>query len=106
MKMLAIEASHAAMPMAGVFAQTNISNYRQIRRALFDLPNRILDHAILAIGATGLFVLRLRNSKEKHGLHSRFVRALRDRGDFLAAVLVDAGHARARFRALVFLAAG
>lgn len=104
MKMLAIEASYAAMTVAGVFAQTNISNYSQIRRALFDLPNRILDHAILAIGATGLFVFRLRNSKEKHRLHSRFVRALRDRGDFLAAVLVNAGHTRDRFRALDFLA--
>ena len=104
MKMLAIEASYAAMTVAGIFAQTNISNYSQIRRALFDLPNRILDHTILAIGATGLFVLRLRNSKEKHRLHSRFVGALRDRSDFLAAVLVNAGHTRDRFRALDFLA--
>ena len=70
----------------------------------FDLANRILDHAILGMRATCLFVFRLRNSKEKHGLHSRFVRALRDRGDFLAAVLVNAGHTRDRFRALDFLA--
>ncbi len=104
MKMLAIEAGHAAMTVAGVFAQTNISNYRQVRRALFDLPNRILDHTILGIGATGLFVFRLRNSKEKHRLHSRFVGALRDRGDFFAAVLVNPGHTRDRFRALYFLA--
>ena len=103
MKMLAIEASDAAVPVTGVFAQTNISNYRQIWGALFDLPDRILDHTILGIRATGLFVLRLRNSKEKHRLHSRFVRALRDRGDFLAAVLVNAGHTRDRFRALDFL---
>src|ERR1700730_17802636 len=98
--MLAIEASYAAMTVAGIFAQTNIGNYRQIRRALFDLPNRILDHAILGIRATGLFVFRLRNSKEKHRLHSRFVCALRDRSDFLAAVLVNAGHTRDHFRAL------
>ena len=104
MKMLAIEASYAAMTVAGIFAQTNISNYSQIRRALFDLPNRILDHTTLAIGATGPFVLRLRNSKEKHRLHSRFVGALRDRGDFLAAVLVDAGHTRDLSRAFDFLA--
>ena len=103
MKMLAIEASHAAMAVAGVFAQTNIGNYHQIRRALFDLPNRILDHAILGIRATGLFVFRLRNSKEKHRLHSRFVGALRDRGDFIFAVLVNAGHARDLFRAFNFL---
>lgn len=70
----------------------------------FDLANRILDHAILGMRATCLFVFRLRNSKEKHGLHSRFVRVLRDRGDFLAAVLVNAGHTRDRFRALDFLA--
>jgi hypothetical protein len=31
------------------------------------------------------------------------VRALRDRGDFLAAVLVNAGHTRDLFRALDFL---
>jgi hypothetical protein len=31
------------------------------------------------------------------------VGAPRDRGDFLAAVLVDAGHARDRFRAFDFL---
>src|SRR6476661_9533318 len=104
MKMLAIEANHAAMAVAGIFAQTNISNYRQIRRVFFDLANRILDHAILGMRTTGLFVLRLRNSKEKHRLHSRFVGALRDRGDFLAAVLVNAGHTRDRFRALDFLA--
>src|SRR5256885_13371358 len=104
MKMLAIEASHAAMPMAGIFAQTNIGNYRQIRRALFDLPNRILNHAILGIRATGLFVFRLRNSKEKHRLHSRFVDALRERGDFILAVLVDARHARDLFRAFDFRA--
>lgn len=103
MKMLAIEANHAAMAVAGIFAQTNISNYRQVRRALFDLANRILDHAILAIGASGLLVLRLRNSEEKHGLHSRFVGALRDRGDFILAVLVNAGHARDLFRAFDFL---
>src|SRR5437764_15030072 len=53
--------------------------------------------------ATGLFVFRLRNSKEKHGLHSRFVGALRDPGDFILAVLVNAGHARALFRAFDFL---
>ena len=103
MKMLAIQASYAAMTVAGIFAQTNIGNYRQIRRALFDLPDRILDHAILGIRASGLFVFRLRNSKEKHRLHSRFVCALRDRSDFLAAVLVNAGHTRDRFRALDFL---
>ena len=103
MKMLAIEASDAAVPVTGVFAQTNISNHRQIRRALFDFPNRILDHAFFGISATGLFVLRLRNSKEQHRLHARFVGALRDGGDFLAAVLVNAGHARDRFRALDLL---
>src|SRR5437868_12913296 len=102
MKMLAIETSHAAMTVAGIFAQTNIGNYRQIRRALFDLADRILHHAILGIRASGLFVLRLWNSKEQHGLHSRLVGALRDRGDFFTAVLVDAGHTRDRFRALDF----
>lgn len=101
--MFTIETSHAAMTVAGIFAQTNISNDRQIRCAFFDFPNRILDHAILGIGATGLFILRLWNSKKKHRLHSRFVGALRDRGDFLAAVLVNAGHTRNRFRALDFL---
>ena len=69
----------------------------------FDLANRILGDAILGMRAAGLFVFRLWNSKEKHGLHSRFVGALRDRGDFLAAVLVDAGHARDLFRAFDFL---
>ena len=103
MKMLAIEASHAAMAVAGIFAQTNIGNYRQIRRALFDFPDRNLDHAILGIRATGQFVLRLRNSKEKHRLHSRFMGALRDRGDFLLAVLVNAGHARDFFGPFDFL---
>ena len=103
MKMLAIEANHAAMAVAGIFAQTNISNYRQIRREFFDLANCILDHAILGMRTTGLFVFRLRNSKEQHGLHSRFVGALRDRGDFILAVLVDAGHARDLFRAFDFL---
>lgn len=103
MKMLAIEASHAAMAMAGVFAQTNIGNYRQIRRAFFDLANRILDHAIFGIRGAGLFVFRLRNSKEEHRLHSRFVGALRDSGDFILAVLVNAGHARDLFGALDFL---
>jgi len=103
MKMLAIEASHAAMTVAGIFAQTNIGNYRQIRCALFDLADRILDHALLGIRASGLFILRLWNSKKQHRLHSGFVGALRDGGDFLAAVLVDAGHTRDRFRALDFL---
>ena len=69
----------------------------------FDLANRILDHAILGMGTTGLFVFRLRNSKEKHGLHSRFVGALGDRGDFILAVLIDARHARDLFRAFDFL---
>ena len=104
MKMLAIEASHAAMTVAGVFAQTYISNYRQIRRALFNLPDRILDHTILGIRATGLFILRLWNTKEKHRLYSRFMSALRDRGDFLAAILVNAWHTRDLLRALDFLA--
>ena len=104
MKMLAIEASHAAMTVAGIFAQTNISNDRQIRCALFHLLDRILDHPILGIGATGLFILRLWNSEKKHRLHPRFVGVLRDRGDFFTAVLVNAGHARDRFRALDFLA--
>ncbi len=92
------------MTMTGILAQTNIGNYRQIRCAFFDLANRILDHAILGIRATGLFILRLRNSKEQHRLHSRFMGALRDGGDFLAAVLVNTGHTRDRFRALDFLA--
>src|SRR5437762_11982576 len=104
MKMLPIEASHAVMTVAGIFAQTNISNDCQTRGAFFDLPDRILDDAILGIGATGLFILRLWDSKKKHRLHSRFVRALRDRGDFFTAVLVNAGHGRDRFRALDFLA--
>ena len=104
MKMLAIEASHAAMAVAAVFAQTNISNYRQIRCAFFDLPDRILDHPILGIGTTSLFILRLWNSKKKHRLHSRFMGALRDRGDFILAVLVNAGHARDFFGPFDFLA--
>src|SRR6266480_8131973 len=104
MKMLAIEASDAAMTVAGIFAQTNISNDRQIRCAFFDFPDRVLDDAILGIGATGLFILRLWNSKKKHRLHSRFVGALRDRGDFFTAVLVNAGHTRDRSRTLDFLA--
>src|SRR5438477_390023 len=88
MKMLAIEASDAAMTVAGILAQTNIGNYRQIRCALFDLADRILDHAIFGIRTAGLFVLRLRNSKKQHRLHSRFVGALRDGGDVLAATVV------------------
>ena len=92
------------MTVAGIFAQTNISNYRQIRRVFFDLANRILGDAILGMRAAGLFVFRLRNSKEKHRLPSRFVRAARDRGDFLAAILLNTGHTRDRFRALDFLA--
>ena len=103
MKMLAIEASHTAMTVAGIFAQTNIGNYRQIRCALLDLADRVLDHAILGIRTAGLFILRLRDSEEQYRLHSRFVGALRDRGDFFTGVLVDAGHARDRFRALDFL---
>src|SRR5207248_1497736 len=79
MKMLPIQASHTAMTVASIFAQTNISNDRQIRCAFFDFPDRVLDDAILGIGATGLFILRLWNSKKKHRLHSRFVGALRDR---------------------------
>ena len=101
--MLAIEASHAAMTVAGIFAQANIGNNRQIRCALFDLPNRILDHAIFGIRGTSLFVFQLRNSKEEHRLHSRFVGAVRDRGDFILAVLVNARHARDLFRAFDFL---
>src|SRR4029450_9127265 len=103
MKMLAIEASDAAMTVAGIFAQTNISNDRQIRCAFFDFPNCNLDHAILSKSAAGLFILRLWNSEEKYRLHSRFVGALSDRGDFPAAVLVNAGHTRDRFRTLDFL---
>src|SRR4029077_6135293 len=103
MKMLAVEASHAAMAVTGVFAQTNIGNYGQIRRVFFDLANRILDHAILGIRAAGLLVFRLRNSKEKHRLPSRFVGALRDGGDFLLGMLVNARHARDLLRALDFL---
>src|SRR6266513_139111 len=102
MKMFAIEASDAAMTVAGILAQTNIGNYRQIRCALFDLADRILDHALLGIRTSGLFILRLWDSKKQHRLHSHFVGALRDGGDFLAAVLVDAGHARDRFRTLDF----
>lgn len=101
--MLAVAAGHAAMPVAGVFAQTNISNYGQIGRLLFDLADRVLDHSILGIRPTGLFVFRLRNSKEKHGRNSRLVGAVRDRGDIVLAILVNAGHARDLFRAFDFL---
>ena len=94
MKMLAVTASHAAMAVAGVFAQANVGDHSQIRRVFFYLPDRVLDDAVFGVSLSGLFILRFRNPKEKNGLHSRFMGALCDGRDFFPGILADPRHAR------------
>ena len=57
MKMLAVTASHAAMAVAGVFAQANVGDHSQIRRLLFYLPDGVLNDAVFGVSFSGMFIL-------------------------------------------------
>jgi len=104
MKMLPITAGHAAVAVAGILTQANVGDHSQIRRALFYLPDRVLNDAVFSVSFSGLFILGFRNPKEKDGLHPRSKGTLCDGRNFFSGILADAGHARDLFRRFDFLA--
>src|SRR5690349_19349844 len=104
MEMLAVAASHAAMAVAGILTQANISDHSQIRCLPLYLSDRVLDNAAFGVSFSGLFIFRFGNPKEKHSLDSRFIHALRDGPDFFTGILADPGHARDLLRRFDFIA--
>src|SRR5437868_855956 len=104
MEMLPVTAGHAAMAVAGILTQANISDHSQVRCLLLDLSDRLLDNAAFSVSFSGLFIFRFGNPEEKHSLDSRFIRALRDGSDFFPGILADPGHARDFFRGFDFVA--
>ena len=94
MEMVAVDASHAAMAMAHVFAKTNIGDRDHIRTFFLNRAQRFLHNAVFGISAARMFILFLRNPKKENGLEPGVVRLSRFIDDFAKRNLKDARHAR------------
>jgi len=92
-EMIAIDPCHPAMPVAHVFAQTNIRHHDESGTLRLDRANGFLHDAVFGIGATRGFIFLARNSKKKNGLQSQVESALRFISDFAERELENARHA-------------
>src|SRR5262249_51852342 len=70
MKMVAVNASDAAMAVTHVFTETNVRDRNDFRTIVLERAQRFLHYAILGISAARLFILYLGNSKKENGLKS------------------------------------
>jgi len=75
--MLAVDAGHAAMAVAHVFAKTNVGDRDDFGTFLLNGAQRFLDDAVFGVGAARLFVFFFGNSKKKNGLESGILRLAR-----------------------------
>src|SRR3954469_9712005 len=92
------------MPVAHVFAQTNIGHDNELRALRLDRADGLLDDAVFSVRATRRLVLLARNSEEQHGLQSEVVRTLRFAGHFADRKLKNARHALDRLPRFQLLA--
>ena len=77
MKVFAIDARHAAMPMAHVFAKTDVGDDNQIATARGDRADRLLHDAVLVVGGACALVFVRRDSEQQHRLQAETGCALR-----------------------------
>ena len=91
--MFAIDPRHAAMPVAHVFAKTNIRDRDDFRTFLFNRAQSFLNNAVLGIRAARFFIFLVRNSKKQNGLKSGILRGARLIDDFVDRELKNARHA-------------
>jgi len=94
--MFAVDARDAAMPMAHVFAKTNIRDRDELGTFLFDCAQRFLNHAVLRVSAARLLIFFVGDSKKQNGLESCVPRGASLIDNFVDGELEDAGHARNR----------
>lgn len=92
--MIAVDPRNAAMSVAHVFAQANVSDRDQPGTFRFDRTHCFLHDAGLGIRATGLLVFLPRNSEEDDRLKSGILRPLRFISNFPKRELIYARHAR------------
>ena len=94
--MFAVDACYAAMPMAHVFAKTNIRDRDQLGALLFNRAQRFLNHAVLRVSAARLLIFFVGDSKKQNCLESCVPRGASLIDNFVDGELEDAGHARNR----------
>src|SRR5260370_40462410 len=70
MKMVAVNASDAAMAVTHVFTETNVRDRNDYRTIVLERAQRFLHYAILGIVADHMFILYLGNSKMATGYES------------------------------------
>src|SRR5713226_3508296 len=92
MKMFAVDASHAAMAVAHVFAKTNVGDRDDFRAFLLNRAQRFLDNAVFGVGAARLLVFFVRNSKKENGLKSGILRLAGLIDNFVDRELKNARH--------------
>lgn len=92
--MFAVDAGYAAMPMAHVFAKTNIRDRDHLGTFLLDCVKRFLNDAVLREGAACLLVFLVRDAKKQNCLESGVLRPARLIDNFVDGELKNAGHAR------------
>ena len=66
--MFAINSGHTAVPVAHVFAKTDIGDYGQSWSALLDLAHRVLHDPIASVGGARFFVFRFWYAKKQNSL--------------------------------------
>src|SRR4051794_9240497 len=94
--MFAIETGHAAMPMAHVFAKTDVRNYHHLRATRLNCPNCLLNNPVIGISAAGLLIFIVRDSEENNRLQPAILNLASFISDVAEGQLKDAGHARDR----------
>src|SRR5438552_9401746 len=94
MKMVAVNASDAAMAVTHVFTETNVCDRNHFRTIVLQRAQRFLHYAILGISAARLFILYLGNSKKENGLEFRVFCLSCFIDNFTGGVLKHALHSR------------
>jgi len=96
MKMVAVNASDAAMAVTHVLTETNVRDRNHFRTIVLQRAQRFLHYAILGISAARLFILYLGNSKKENGLESGVLCLSCFIDNFTGGELKHARHARDR----------
>ena len=94
--MFAIHPRDAAMPVAHVFAKTNVGDRDHFGTFLFNRAQCFLNNAVFSVSAARFLVFLAGNSEKQNGLKSGLLRAARLIDNFVDRELKNAGHARDR----------
>ena len=97
---VSVEFSHAAVPVAHVFAEAHVGHHDELRQFALEPPHGALHHAIFRVGLRRLFIAHHRDAEEDHRAHAGLectARLVEQR------VFVELRHARHRGHGLATL---